>query len=77
MFFAQKMNVAISKIFFFCLEKLASLAARHARAFCAVVVIPREVVLLFGKNNDREWKVYGAKCMYIHMIPTMATGNKW
>ena len=32
-------------------------------------------VRIYLENIDREWKVYGAKCMYVHMIPIMATGN--
>ena len=29
------------------------------------------------KNIDRVCKVYGAKCINIHVILIMATGNKW
>ena len=32
--------------------------------------------VVIWKKIDRESKVYGAKCMYIHMIPIMAAENK-
>ena len=32
---------------------------------------------MYSKKNDRVCKVYSLKCICKHMIPIMATGEKW
>ena len=61
----------------FCMEKNVGWTARRAPVFlCSggYMTVSSVVILKILIANAIDT---GAKCMYIHMIPIMATENKW